>query len=250
MTDQHGGIDEAGEELLAEGERDALEVEVALQDFFQVAGALARQQRGGVDDGESALRDECLGDGFAVLDAGGDVLQLGAEVGQLLAAGQQLDGAEDGKAGADEGEELLVEDEKGLQLDLLGLAGARQQAARLHRVDVVPRLREARAQLFFGGRGVRLLLHAATLIRQSDYKLSHRITHHQPPAKSIAALDRKGPFHLRRFCAADSSQNHCGSDFFGPDFDIAAAAWSAACRGGAACGAVCGSRRFRPFSSC
>ena len=174
MTDQHGGIDEAGEKLLAEGERDALEVEIALQDFFQVAGALARQQRGGVDDGKSALRDECLGDGFAVLDAGGDVLQLGAEVGELLAAGQQLDGAEDGKAGADEGEELLVEDEKGLQLDLLGLAGARQQAARLHRVDVVPRLREARAQLFFGGRGVRLLLHAATLIRQSDYKLSHR----------------------------------------------------------------------------
>jgi hypothetical protein len=61
-------------------------------------------------------------DGFAVLDAGRDVLQLGAEVGELLAPGQQLDGAEDGKAGADEGEELLVEDEKGLQLDLLGLA--------------------------------------------------------------------------------------------------------------------------------
>jgi len=39
--DQHGGIDQAGEELLAEGERDALEVEVALQDFFQVSGALA-----------------------------------------------------------------------------------------------------------------------------------------------------------------------------------------------------------------
>src|SRR5208283_1565812 len=92
------------------------------------------------------------------------------------AAGQQLDGAEDGKAGADEGEELLVEDEKGLQLDLLGLACAGQQTARLHRVDVVSSLGETRAQLFFGGCRVRLLLHLATLIRQSDYKLSHRIT--------------------------------------------------------------------------
>src|SRR5208283_42367 len=115
------------------------------------------------------------GDGFAVLDACGDVLQLGAEVGELLAAGQQLDRAEDGKARADQRQELLVEDEKGLQLDLLGFSGARQQTARLHRVDVVSSLGETRAQLFFGGCRVRLLLHLATLIRQSDYKLSHRI---------------------------------------------------------------------------
>ena len=171
--------------------RDALEVEVALQDLFEVAGALAGQQRGGVDDGEPALRDEGLGDGFAVLDAGGDVLQLRAEVGELLAAGQQLDGAEDGKAGADEGEELLVEDEKCLQLDLLGLAGARQQAARLDRIDVVSGLGEARAQFFFGGRRVRLLLHPATLIRQSDYKFSHRIASPTARAELCSARSQR-----------------------------------------------------------
>ena len=46
--------------------RDALEVEVALEDLFEIAGALAGEQGGGVDEGEAALRVEGGGDGFAV----------------------------------------------------------------------------------------------------------------------------------------------------------------------------------------
>jgi hypothetical protein len=119
------------------------------------------------------LRLEGAGDGFTVLDADGDIFQLRAEVRQLLAAGEQLQGAEDGQAGADEGEELLVEDEEGLKVHLLGLAGAGEQAACLDGLDVVSGLGEACAQLLFGGGGEGLLLHAPTFIGEPDYEFGH-----------------------------------------------------------------------------
>ena len=58
MMMRNVGIDERGLQLLAEGERDALEVEVALQNLFEVAGALAGEQGDGVDEREAALRLE------------------------------------------------------------------------------------------------------------------------------------------------------------------------------------------------
>ena len=91
----------------------------------------------------------------------------------FLALGEQLERAEDGQAGADQGEELLVEDEEGIELDLLRLAGAGEQAAGFDGVDVVAGLGEAGAQLFRGGGGVGLLLHAAALVGQSDDELGH-----------------------------------------------------------------------------
>ena len=142
--DQERRIDERGAQLLAEGERDALELQVAGEHLFEVAGALAGQQRGGVHQRDAALGLKRGGDGFAGLDAGGDVLHLGAESGVLLALGQQLQRAGDGQAGADEGEELLVEDQEGFEINLL-LAGAAQRGARLDGVDQVAGLREARA---------------------------------------------------------------------------------------------------------
>ena len=105
-------------QLLAEGQRDALEVEIALQNLFEIAGAFAGEQRDGVDERETALRLKGRGDGFAGLDAGGDVLKLGAEDGVLLALGEQFKRTEDGQAGADERQKLLVVNEERLQLDL------------------------------------------------------------------------------------------------------------------------------------
>ena len=67
---EHARINERGDELLAEGERDALETDVALQHFEQVARALAGQQGGGVHDWKAALRLECRGKRLAGFDAG------------------------------------------------------------------------------------------------------------------------------------------------------------------------------------
>ena len=89
--DEEGRVDEGGAELFGEGKRDALEVEEALEDFFEVAGALAGEQRGGVDEREVALGFEGFGDGLAGLDARGDVFELGAEAEVLLALGEQLE---------------------------------------------------------------------------------------------------------------------------------------------------------------
>ena len=96
----------------------------------------------------------------------------GAKVGVLLALGQHLERAQDRQAGADQGEELLVEDEKRLQLDLRRRQPGQPPRA-LHREDVVAGMREARAQLFGGGRSLHLLLHPATLIGQLDDELCH-----------------------------------------------------------------------------
>ena len=169
---QHAGIDERADELFAEGERDLLEADVALQHFMQVAGALAGQQGGGVHDGKAALRLEGGGERFAGLDAVGNVVQLRGELGVFLDLAQHLKRAEDGQPGADEGEELLVEDEERLELDLAP-AEAAKAAAGADREDVVAGMDEAVAQFLGGGRGLHLLLHAPTLIGQLDDELCH-----------------------------------------------------------------------------
>src|SRR4029077_7290314 len=103
-----------------------------------------------------------------------NVFQLRAEVRHLLPARQQLNRAQNRQSSADQRQELLVEDQERLQLSLLGLAG-RQQPARFHRVDVIAGLREPRPQLFLRGGRVGLLLHLATLVRQLDHVLIHKV---------------------------------------------------------------------------
>ena len=172
--DEEGGVDERRLEFLAEGQRDALEVQIALQDLFEVAGALTGEQRDGVDHRETALRLECRGDGFAGLDAGGDVLKLGTEDGVFLPLGKQFERAEDGKAGADERKKLLVVDEKRLQLDL-ALRSSGEAGARLDGVNQIAGLREAGAQLLGGRGGVSLLLDAAAFVGEADCELCHAV---------------------------------------------------------------------------
>ena len=128
---QQAGIDERGGELFAEGERNALEADVAFEHLLQVAGAFAGQQGGGVHDGNAALRFKGSGERFAGFDAVGDVLELAAEMGVLLDLGEHLKRAENGQAGANEGEKLLVEDEERLELDLAP-RNAAETGSRLH----------------------------------------------------------------------------------------------------------------------
>ncbi len=80
--------------------------------------------------------------------------------------------AQNRQAGADQRQELLVEDEKRLQLDLAPRAAAKARA-RSDREDVVAGMGKAGAQLLGGGRGLHLLLHAAALIGQLDDELRH-----------------------------------------------------------------------------
>ena len=46
---QQRRIPQRRDKLLAEGDRNPLESDITAQDFFKIAAALARQQRGGVD---------------------------------------------------------------------------------------------------------------------------------------------------------------------------------------------------------
>ena len=172
--DQHhqkAGVNERGAQLFAEGERDPLEADVALQNFDQVARALAGQQRGGVHQRKSALRLEGRRERFARLHAGRHVVQLRRKQRIFLDLAQHLQRAEDGQPGADEGEKLLVEDEERLQLDLAPRQA--DSAAGADTEDVVTGMRKAGAQLLGRRRGLDLLLHAATLIGQFDDELCH-----------------------------------------------------------------------------
>ena len=169
---QHAGIDERGDQLFAEGERDALEAHVAFQHLLQVAGALAGQQRGRIHHRKTALRLEGRRKRLAGLHAGGNVVQLGGKVGILLPLGQHLQRPQNGQPGADQRKELLVEDEKRLQLDLAPRQPAKART-RAHRKHMVPGMGKARPQLIGGGRRMHLFLHASTLIGQLDDELCH-----------------------------------------------------------------------------
>ena len=147
---QQRRIDERSRQLLANGERDLLEVDVALQHLLQVAGTLAGQQGGNVHDGKAGLRLEGGGKRVACLDAVGNIVKRTGQLGVLLNLRQHLDGAENGQPGADQGKELLIEDEKRLQLDFSPLEPAKA-AAGADAEDVVAGMGEAGPQ--FLGRG-------------------------------------------------------------------------------------------------
>ncbi len=167
---QQRRIDQRGLEFLAEAERDALERKKAAEHLFEVARALAGEQGGGVDDGESALGLKCGGDRLAGAHPRGNVLQLRSEVGVFLLLGEHLERAEDGQAGADEGQKLLVEDDEGFELGLLALG---RKTARLDGVDVVAGGGELGAQFFGRGGGLGLLLDVSAFVGEFDYEFCH-----------------------------------------------------------------------------
>ena len=172
--EQHARVDERRNQLLAERERNALEVDVALHHFLQVAGSLAGQQGGGVHDRDAALGLEGSREAFAGLDAVGHVFKLRREVAVFLRLAQHLDGAQDGQAGADQGQKLLIEDEELFELDLAA-GGAAETAAGLYGEHVVPGMGEAGAELLGGGRGLHLLHDSAAFIGQFYDKLCHAL---------------------------------------------------------------------------
>src|SRR6266702_4328675 len=187
---QHRGIDQTCNQLLAERQTHPLKVEVTLQHFFQISRALAGQQGRRINDRKTALRLERFRDRLAVLHPDRDIFELRTEVRRLLPPRQQFDRSQDRKSGANQRQKLLVEDQESLQFHFLGLALPCEQATRLHGVDVVTSLGKPCPQLLRRSRGVRLLLHAPTLIRQPDHELSHRnVLPHCDTLKRNCCLD-------------------------------------------------------------
>jgi hypothetical protein len=172
--DEQRRIDEARRKLLAEGQRDALEVDEPLQHLFEVARAFAGQQRRRIHHRKPALRLECRRDRLARLHPLRHILQLPTEVQHLLPPRQQVQRPQNGQASLNESQKLLVEDQERVELYLLAPTLARQQPLRLHRVDVISGLRKSRTQLVGRRCRMRLLLHPSPFIRQPHYKFSHR----------------------------------------------------------------------------
>ena len=89
---------------------------------------------------------------------------------------QQIESLEDRQARANQGHELLVEDEKPLQVKLLRTpqqspAGGYSRAARPDRVDEEALLRVAVAQFLFGTGIGRLIVNLAAAVRVFQYPL-------------------------------------------------------------------------------
>src|ERR1700691_1888154 len=142
---QQGGIHERGDELLAEAYRQALERNVAPEDFLEVAALLARQQGGGVNLGEDTLRLEGFREQFAAAHAIAHVLQHRTEEHIALPLDEQLERLNDGQTGMNEGDKLLVEDDK-LVLPYLAPMGQSdvggEQVFAANRIDEIALLRE------------------------------------------------------------------------------------------------------------
>ena len=169
---QHAGINQRRHQLLAKGERGALEAHIALQHLLQIAAALAGQQRSGVHHRKAALRLKSRRKCVAGLHPRGHVVQLRRKIRVLLVLGQHLNRAQNRQPGANQHEELLVENEKRLQFDL-ALREPPKSAPGFDGKDVVAGVNKAGAQLLGGGRGLHLLLHAAALVGQFDYEFRH-----------------------------------------------------------------------------
>jgi len=171
--DQDARIDEAGSELLAEGEGYALEIKIALQNFFEIAGALAGQQRGGVDQRKISLHFKRFRDRLTGFDARSHIFKLPTEALILLPLGQQVERAEDGQAGFNQSQKLLVKDEERSQLDLLLGTTAEHGRLGLDRVDQVAGLGEARAQLLRSSGRMNLLQDATAFVSEFYGEFSH-----------------------------------------------------------------------------
>ena len=169
---QHAGIDQRRDQLFAEGERDALEADIALQHLEQVAGALTGQQRRCVHHRKAALRLKSRRERFASLHAPRYVVQLGRKVSVLLVLRQHLQRSHNGQPGPDQSKKLLIEDQERFQLDFAPL-DSRKPRAGADAEYVVSGMCKAGTQFLGSGRRLHLLLHASTLIGQLDDELCH-----------------------------------------------------------------------------
>ena len=162
--------------LAIERDGQALEADIAVQDLFQVAAFLARQQRGGVDFLECPLRGKGVGKQFAALHSFANILQQGLHVRVLLPLDQQIQRVQNRQSGLDQGQELLVEDHELALLDLpspeLKLA-AGKQASGFYPIDQVTLLHKALANLGFRVTMFHLLRQMATIVRDFNQKLGH-----------------------------------------------------------------------------
>ena len=103
---------------------------------------------------------------------------MSAEIGVGEAVGQQIERLQDRKTRANQGHELLVENEKPFEVELLrtaqDVAGDRQAgAARADRIDEKALLRVALAKLLFGDGGGGLLVDLATSVRVFQNPFRH-----------------------------------------------------------------------------
>ena len=99
----------------------------------------------------------------------------------LLVLGQHLDRAHNRQSSANQRKKLLVENEKGLQLDL-ALRASAKTALGFDGKDVVAGVNKAGAQFFGSGCRLHLLLYATALVGHFDYEFRHA------PARRLRSL--------------------------------------------------------------
>src|SRR5262249_50374895 len=101
------------------------------------------------------------------------------ELGVGEALGQEVEGFQDGQSGADQGNELLVEDEKFFEVELLAAAeqsGGRDRGSRAagpDRIDEEALLRIPVAQFLFGAGAGDLLMDLPAGIRVFEDEIGH-----------------------------------------------------------------------------
>src|SRR5579871_899813 len=110
--DKQNGIDERGENFLADAGADALIGDVIVEDAGKIAALFAGQNRSGINFRENAG----FGDGFRkrlpFADAIANLRNDGTQSRRTGALGEEIQRAENGKAGFDERIELLIENQE------------------------------------------------------------------------------------------------------------------------------------------
>ncbi len=104
-------------------------MDVAVQHFRQAAALLARHHRRDIDLGEDALLAERLREQRPVAHFFAHGFDVGLELGVGEALGQQVEALQNRQAGADQGDELLIEDEKFFEIELLAPAESKPTPA-------------------------------------------------------------------------------------------------------------------------
>src|SRR5215469_633160 len=137
---------------------------VAVEHFGQASALFARQYRRYVDLRKDTLLTEGLGKQGAVSHLFADGLDIGLELSVRKALRKQVEALQNRQAGADERHELLIEDEKFLQIQLFTAADGRHGDLRLYGIDQKPLIRKAIADLLFRAGSCSLVMHLAPAI--------------------------------------------------------------------------------------
>ena len=216
---QHAGVDQRSNQLFAEGERNALEADVAFQHFLQVAGSLAGQQGGGVHDRKAALGLEGGGERLLRSLRGWPRLRAGRR--KWRSSGSLPSICSEPRMGRPARIRVRNCWLKMRNVSSLTFAArhAGQAAARLDGEHVIAGMGEAGAQLLGGGRGLHLLHHSAAFIGQLDDKLCHALIPGSPdlpgrwfaciPGKRVSALDSRIDAHLARSVHSHDRTKRC-----------------------------------------